>query len=176
MMNWVENVSSSIPDHSIDVRNTLIRIMKTQNLDEIDAHACALAAALVSGNGELGFAIEMFGPLQRAKSEINMAKSAATSANMHNIFNEFVQTVGYNELSNTLDNTITFPGLEIKFIMYLLAASVISHNSQVSGYFTKLIDSGVTVGAIKDIVTIAAVINTIGKIAPEVDQLIPSKF
>lgn len=182
MMNWVENVGASIPDHSKDVRNMLIKAMNTKAISELDAHACALAAALISSNGELGFAIEMFGPLQRARSEINIAKSAASLANMHNIYNNFIEqpcNQGNFQYEANIDNTIeeSFQGpLQTKFAMYSLAASVISHPLQANKHFTKLVEQGIGVEAIQDIVKIAAVINTIGKIAPEVDQLIPSKF
>lgn len=182
MINWVENVGASIPDHSKDVRNMLIKVMKTKAISELDAHACALTAALVSGNGELGFTIEMFGPLQKARSEINIAKSAASLSNMHNIYNGFIGqscNQGNFQYETDIDNTVeeSFQGpLQTKFAMYSLAASVISHPSQANKYFNKLVEQGITVEAIQDIVKIAAVINTIGKVAPEVDQLIPSKF
>lgn len=176
MMNWVETVSSSIPDHSTDVKTTLVKVMKTQNLTEIDAHACALAAALISGNGELGFAIEMFGPLQRARSEVNIAKSAATTANMHSIVDEFIQQSCSKEFTNQIENTVAYPGLETKFAMYSLAAGVIINTSHAKKHVAALFGQGVSIEAIEDIVTIAAVVNTIGKIAPEVDHLISSKL
>lgn len=168
MMYWVENVVASIPEHSKDVGTMLTTVMKTKNISEMDAHACALAAALISSNGELGFAIEMFGPLQRARSEINLAKSAASLSNMYNIYNSFAEA----HQAQTLDTVIA----DKKFTMYALAASVIAHPKQADKHVATLIEQGLSLEAIQDIVKIGAVINTIGKIAPEVDQLIPSKF
>lgn len=168
MMHWVENVVASIPEHSVDVATVLTTVMKTKNISEIDAHACALAAALISGNGELGFAIEMFGPLQKARSEINLAKSAASLSNMHNIYNSFAEVHQIQRLETDI--------VDEKFTMYSLAASVISHPKQADKCVLKLVEYGLNSEAIQDIVKIGAVINTIGKIAPEVDQLIPSKF
>lgn len=168
MIYWVENVSTSIPEHSVDVATMLTTVMNTKNISEIDAHACALAAALISGNGELGFAIEMFGPLQKARSEINLAKSAASLSNMHNIYNSIAEIHHMPRLETH--------SADKKFVMYSLAASVISYPKQADTYILKLVEHGLSTEAIQDIVKIGAVINTIGKIAPEVDQLIPSKF
>lgn len=168
MMHWVENVVASIPEHSADVATMLTTVMNTKNISEIDAHACALAAALISSNGELGFAIEMFGPLQKARSEINLAKSAASLSNMHSIYNSFAELHHMPRLETH--------STDEKFVMYSLAASVISQPKQADKHFLKLVEYGLSLEAIQDIVKIGAVINTIGKISPEVDQLIPSQF
>jgi len=180
-MNWVENVAFSIPDHSKDIRFMLTKIMKTKNLSEVDAHACALAAALTSGNGDLGFAIEMFGPLKRASAEIKAVKSAASLANMRNIYYKFIEQTEQVQLkidSSGIDCSAEkdCSGVpEEKFLMYSLAASVVNYAPAANTYVTKLMDQyNMSSEAIQDIAKIAAVINTIGKIAPEIDQLVPS--
>ncbi len=58
-MSWVEQVKESIPDHSKDIKLNLDSVMNRSGLDEIDAHACAFAAALAAGNGDLAFEISM---------------------------------------------------------------------------------------------------------------------
>ena len=57
-MNWVEQIKNSIPDHAKDIRLNLDAVINRSGLDEVDAHACALAAAIAAGNGELAFEIQ----------------------------------------------------------------------------------------------------------------------
>jgi AhpD family alkylhydroperoxidase len=61
-----------------------------------------------------------------------------------------------------------------KYEMYALAASIIDYcTPAANAHYRKLLDLGITMPAIQQIAKIAAVINTIGKIAPEIDQLVP---
>jgi hypothetical protein len=60
---WVDVVKTSIPEHLSYLERNFEIAMTQHGLDEIDAHGCALAAALASGNAELAFEISMNGPL-----------------------------------------------------------------------------------------------------------------
>jgi AhpD family alkylhydroperoxidase len=172
MMHWLENVGESIPEHSIDVKTALYAAMKSDLLDEVDVHACALAAALASANGELAFAIEMFGPLAKAKAEIRMAKTAVSVTNMHNVYDRFVAGSEAEFAHSGFEKPSNF---SMKYEMYALAASIIDYcTPAANAHYRNLLDLGVTMPAIQQIAKIAAVINTIGKIAPEIDQLVPS--
>lgn len=178
MINWVESVISSIPDHSKDVSSILEKIMKTSNLTEVDAHACALAAALASSNGELAFAIEMFGPLAKAKNEINLAKTAASFSNMINLYFNFVDNSHILCLAaepSNIDPPAISENDACKFAMYSLSASIVNYTDRANKHLRKLQECQLTMESIQDIAKIAAVINTIGKIAPDVNQLVSSK-
>ena len=63
--NWIDTVKLSLPEHATDLAENLSVVMTKypDSLSEIDAHACALAAAMASGNGELAFEISMNSPL-----------------------------------------------------------------------------------------------------------------
>ena len=63
--NWIDTVKLSLPEHAADLAENLSVVMTKypDSLSEIDAHACALAAAMASGNGELAFEISMNSPL-----------------------------------------------------------------------------------------------------------------
>jgi hypothetical protein len=63
--NWIDTVKLSLPEHASDLAENLSVVMTKypDSLSEIDAHACALAAAMASGNGELAFEISMNSPL-----------------------------------------------------------------------------------------------------------------
>lgn len=179
-MNWLENVKFSIPDHSKDIRLNLETVMTRSGLDEIDAHACALAAALATGNGDLAYAIQTFGPL-RGTTECTAAKSAASLMAMNNTYYPFVEMVGDPNLSGLP------PGLRMqvyssyggvskkKFEMYALCASIIGKCSHcVKSHYEVLKKEGMTVQELQAVGKIAAVINAIGKIAPDVNELVSS--
>lgn len=57
--NWIQAVKVSLPEHMHDLQNNLDSCMDTKYLSEQEAHSCALAAAITSGNGELAFEISM---------------------------------------------------------------------------------------------------------------------
>ena len=90
---WVANVKESIPDHSKDIKLNLDAVINRSGLDLVDAHACALAAAIAAGNGELAFEIQMNGPLMGAE-EREAAKSAASLMGQNNVWYPFVEMAG----------------------------------------------------------------------------------
>ena len=61
-MSWVDQVKESIPDHAKDIKLNLDAVINRSGLDEVDAHACAMAAAISAGNGELAYENGMNGP------------------------------------------------------------------------------------------------------------------
>ena len=62
-MSWVEQIKESIPDHAKDIKLNLDAVINRSGLDDVDAHACAFAAAVAAGKGDLAFEISMNGPL-----------------------------------------------------------------------------------------------------------------
>ena len=55
-MSWVDDIKDSIPDHAKDIRLNLDAVINRSGLSEVDAHACALAAAIASGYSSYHFA------------------------------------------------------------------------------------------------------------------------
>lgn len=179
-MNWVENVKNSIPDHSKDIRLNLDAVInRNGKLDEVDTHACALAAAIAANNGELAFAIQMLGPLQKHTAEVEAAKSAASLMGMNNVYYPFLEMVNDPELSGLP------PGLRMnvysnhggvskkKFEMYALAASIVGKCSHcIKSHYNDLKKEGMTVDQLQVVAKISAIITAIGKVAPDVDSLL----
>jgi len=99
-MNWVDDVKNSIPDHAKDIRLNLDSVINRSGLDEVDAHACALAAAIASSNGELAYEIQHNGPL-RGTDEREAAKTAAALMGMNNVYYPFVEMTGEEELKKS---------------------------------------------------------------------------
>ena len=170
-MSWVDQVKESIPDHSKDIKLNLDAVMNRSGLDEVDAHACAFAAAVAAGNGDLAFEISMNGPLM-GTDEREAAKTAASLMGMNNIYYPFV------EMTEDADLKGLPPGLRMnayanhggvskkKFEMYALAASIVGKcQFCVKNHYDVLKKEGMTVLELQAVGKIAAVINAIGKIA-----------
>jgi alkyl hydroperoxide reductase subunit D len=169
-MSWVDQVKESIPDHSKDIKLNLDAVMNRSGLDEVDAHACAFAAALAAGNGDLAFEISMNGPLM-GTDEREAAKTAASLMGMNNIYYPFV------EMTEDADLKGLPPGLRMnayanhggvskkKFEMYALAASIVGKcHFCVKNHYDVLKKEGMTVLELQAVGKIAAVVGAINKI------------
>lgn len=171
MSTWIEQVKNSIPEHAMDIKTNLDIISNQNMIDEVDAHACAFAAAISSGNGDLAFEISMNLPLA-GTTERTIAKTATALMGMHNIYCAFYEAVLDEELHNLppgnpgLTET-DFKGVEfLKFGMYALAASIASNSPYCTiKYYNILKDMGLTALQLQTIGQIASIASAVGKIA-----------
>lgn len=170
-MSWVDQVKESIPDHAKDIKLNLDAVMNRSGLDEVDAHACAFAAAIAANNGDLAFEISMNGPLA-GTDEREAAKTAAALMGMNNVYYPFV------EMTEDPDLKGLPPGLRMnayanhggvskkKFEMYALAASIVGKcQFCIKNHYDLLKKEGMTVTELQMVGKIAAVINAVGKVA-----------
>ena len=170
-MSWVDQVKESIPDHAKDIKLNLDAVMNRSGLDEVDAHACAFAAAVAAGNGDLAFEISMNGPLA-GTDEREAAKTAVALMGMNNVYYPFV------EMTEDPDLKGLPPGLRMnayanhggvskkKFEMYALAASIVGKcHFCVKNHYDVLKKEGMSVTELQAVGKIAAVINAVGKVA-----------
>jgi alkyl hydroperoxide reductase subunit D len=171
-MNWVDQVKNSIPDHAKDIKLNLDAVINRSGLDEIDAHACALAAAIMAGNGELAYEISMNGPLM-GTPEREAAKTAAALMGMNNVYYPFVEMTGDENLKGLpaglrMQAYATHGGVsKKKFEMYALCASIVGKcHFCVKSHYEILKNEGMTVQQLQAVGKIAAVLNAIGKVAP----------
>lgn len=169
-MSWVDEVKASIPEHSKDIKLNLDAVINRSGLDEVDAHACAFAAALAAANGDLAFEISMNGPLM-GTDEREAAKTAASLMGMNNVYYPFV------EMTEDPDLKGLPPGLRMsayanhggvskkKFEMYALAASIVGKcHFCVKNHYDVLKKEGMTVTELQAVGKIAAVVAAINKI------------
>jgi alkyl hydroperoxide reductase subunit D len=168
---WVANVKESIPDHSKDIKLNLDAVINRSGLDLVDAHACALAAAIASGNGELAFEIQMNGPLMGAE-EREAAKTAASLMGQNNVWYPFVEMAGDESMKGLpaglrMNAYTTHGGVsKKKFEMYSLAASIVGKcHFCVKAHYDTLKKEGMTTQELMSVGRIAAVINAVGKVA-----------
>lgn len=170
-MGWVDQVKNSIPEHAKDIKLNLDAVINRSGLDEIDAHACALAAAIMAGNGELAFEIGMNGPL-KGTPEREAAKTAAALMGMNNVYYPFVEMTGDANLKGLpaglrMQAYATHGGVsKKKFEMYALCASIVGKcHFCVKSHYDILKNEGMTVQQLQAVGKIAAVINAVGKVA-----------
>jgi alkyl hydroperoxide reductase subunit D len=169
---WVANIKESIPDHSKDIKLNIDAVINRSGLDLIDAHACALAAAIAAGNGELAFEIQMNGPLMGSE-EREAAKTAASLMGQNNVWYPFVEMAGDEGMKGLpaglrMNAYATHGGVsKKKFEMYSLAASIVGKcHFCVKAHYDTLKKEGMTTQELMSVGRIAAVVTAIGKIAP----------
>jgi lipoyl-dependent peroxiredoxin subunit D len=169
---WVANIKESIPDHSKDIKLNIDAVINRSGLDLIDAHACALAAAIAAGNGELAFEIQMNGPLMGSE-EREAAKTAASLMGQNNVWYPFVEMAGDEGMKGLpaglrMNAYATHGGVsKKKFEMYSLAASIVGKcHFCVKAHYDTLKKEGMTTQELMSVGRIAAVITAVGKVAP----------
>ena len=170
-VSWVDEVKNSIPDHAKDIKLNLDAVINRSGLEEVDAHACALAAAIMSNNGELAYEISMNGPLL-GTPEREAAKTAAALMAMNNTYYPFVEMTGDEQLKGLpaglrMNAYATNGGVsKVKFEMYALAASVVGKcHFCIKSHYELLKKEGMTVQQLQAVGKIAAVVGAINKIA-----------
>ena len=170
-MSWVDQVKESIPDHAKDIKLNLDAVMNRSGLDDVDAHACAFAAAVAAGNGDLAFEISMNGPLA-GTPEREAAKTVAALMGMNNVYYPFVEMTEDPDLKGLppglrMNAYATHGGVsKKKFEMYALAASIVGKcQFCIKNHYDLLKKEGMSVTELQMVGKIAAVINAIGKVA-----------
>jgi len=169
---WVDEVKASIPDHSKDIKLNLDTVINRSILDQVDVHACAYVAAVAAGNGGLAFEIEMNSPLFTNEKEREAAKTAASLMGMNNIWYPFVEMAGDESMKGLpvglrMNAYATHGGVsKKKFEMYALVASIIGKcHFCVKSHYDLLKAEGMSTQELMAVGRIAAVINSIGKVA-----------
>jgi alkyl hydroperoxide reductase subunit D len=172
-MSWVDRVKESIPDHAKDIKLNLDAVMNRSGLDAVDAHACAFAAAVSAGNGDLAFHIDNDpqSPLKDS-DESKAAKTAAALMGMNNMYYPFVEMADDPDLKGLppglrMNAYATHGGVsKKKFEMYALAASIVGKcHFCVKNHYDNLRKEGMTVQELQAVAKIASVINAVGKVA-----------
>lgn len=163
---WIEMISGSIPAHCEDIKVNLKAAFENLNLEEVDAHSCALAAAIATMNGELAFEMEMDDAI-RGKPEREAAKTAAALAAL---------MATHLDASDSLDGPATEFTLgewkktaevdEIKVGMYVYAAAVALRSKPLILEYGQLLQAaGLNIEQLRTIIKIASVTAAINKIA-----------
>ena len=164
---WVDIVKTSIPEHLSHLERNFEIVMTHHGLDEIDAHACALAAAIASGNGELAFEISMNGPLF-GRAERELVAQAVVSMSIDTVYLSYLDAVDI-----ALYNSPKSHSLEIfepimtdetgKAAAYAFAAAIVLKHSRTFALVELLEKRKFSREQVQDIANIAAVVASINK-------------
>lgn len=156
MNDWVTEVANSIPEHAKEVKDKLLSAINNSTLDKVDTHACALASAISSGNGELAFEISMNSPII-GLNEREAAKSAAAVVGINSAYQLFAN----QELSKLDFELVSSTKLE----MYALASSVASGYRYGIEQYSQSLKTQLSESDLNSIGEISAVVSAIGKVA-----------
>ena len=166
-MSWVDTIKESLPDYAKDTKLNLDAVMNRSTLDAVEAQACALAAAMATGNGKL---VSFIQSSIEDETERNAALTAGSIMAQNNVWYPYVEMVG-----GALDgippqlrmNAIASHGgtTKARFEAYSLAASIVGKcHFCVSAHFDTLKKEGYSIDQLRDIGRIAATINSIAKV------------
>ena len=166
-MSWVDQLKEAIPDYAKDIRLNLDSVVNRSALDKEEAQACALAAAVATGNGKI--VSILLGSIENAV-ERDAAMTAASLMSMTNTWYPYVEMVGggLDGIPPQLRmNAIASHGgtTKARFEAYSLAASIVGKcHFCVKAHFDTLKAEGYTVDQLRDIGRIAAVMTSVCRV------------
>jgi alkyl hydroperoxide reductase subunit D len=167
-MSWVEQIKEGLPEYAKDTKLNLDSVINRSTLDSVEANACALAAAMSTGNGKLVSFIQA--NIDDIK-ERDAALTASSLMGMNNVWYPYVEMADDANLkglpAQLRMNAISTHGGTTKerFEAYSLAASIVGKcHFCVKSHYDNLKKMGYTVEQLRDIGRIAAVITSVAKV------------
>lgn len=161
---WIDSVKMSLPDHYNVLEENLVSSMKNNTLDNIDAHGCALAAAIASGNMELAYEISVNSVLFGNDIRKSIANIVAGQS-IDTIINQYVDST-YKGNANTHKPMLLRDNIEndTRMAIYAYSAALVLGNHRSFVIVEVLKNSGYSDQQIQDIANIAATVSTLSKI------------
>jgi len=167
-MSWVEQIKEGLPEYAKDTKLNLDSVINRSSLDISEANACALAAAMATGNGKLVSFIQS--NLEDAR-ERDAALTASSLMAMNNVWYPYVEMADDANLkglpAQLRMNAISTHGGTTKerFEAYSLAASIVGKcHFCIKSHYENLKKMGYTVEQLRDIGRIAAVITSVARV------------
>jgi alkyl hydroperoxide reductase subunit D len=169
-MNWVDQIKEALPDYAKDTKLNLDAVIKRSSINEDIANACALAAAMATGNGKLvTFISSSFTEDQFVLRDAALTASAIMAAN--NVWYPYVEMAEDEQLKG-LPAQLRMNGIashggttKTNFEAFSLAASIVGKcHLCIKAHYDTLRKEGYTVEQLRDIGRIAAVINSVAKV------------
>jgi alkyl hydroperoxide reductase subunit D len=167
-MSWVNEIKEALPEYAKDTKLNLDSVINRSTLDVGVANACALAAAMATGNGKLVSFIQS--GLEDTK-ERDAALTAGSIMAMNNVWYPFVEMAEDERLTGLPAqlrmNAISSHGGTTKanFEAYSLAASIVGKcHFCVKAHYETLKQEGFTVEQLRDVGRIAAVITSVARV------------
>jgi alkyl hydroperoxide reductase subunit D len=167
-VSWVNDIKEALPEYAKDTKLNLDSVINRSTLDVGVANACALAAAMATGNGKLVSFIQS--GLEDTK-ERDAALTAGSIMAMNNVWYPFVEMAEDERLTGLPAqlrmNAISSHGGTTKanFEAYSLAASIVGKcHFCVKAHYETLKQEGFSVEQLRDVGRIAAVITSVARV------------
>ena len=167
-MSWIDQIKEALPEYAKDTKLNLDSVIKRSTLSPAEAEACALAAAVATGNGKI--VSLLIGNIED-QSEVNAALTAASLMAMNNVWYPFLEMAEDENLSGLPAqlrmNAIASHGgtTKARFESYSLAASIVGRcHFCVKAHYETLKKEGYSVENLRDIGRIASVMTSVSRV------------
>ena len=168
-MSWVDQIKEGLPEYAKDTKLNLDSVINRSTLNLVEANACALAAAMATGNGKL---VTFIQSNIADATERDAALTASSLMGMNNVWYPYIEMTDDPNLkglpAQLRMNAISTHGGTTKerFESYSLCASIVGKcHFCVKAHYDTLKAEGMSTQELMAIGRIAAVINSIGKVA-----------
>jgi lipoyl-dependent peroxiredoxin subunit D len=168
MSSWVDQIKAALPEYAKDTKLNLDAVINRSTLDLNEAEACALAAAVASGNGKI---VSVIMGNMEDQVEMQAALTAASLMAMNNVWYPFVEMAEDANLSGLPPqlrmNAIATHGgtTKARFEAYSLSASIVGKcHFCVKAHYETLRKEGYSVEQLRDIGRIAAVMTSVCRV------------
>jgi alkyl hydroperoxide reductase subunit D len=167
-MNWIDQIKSALPEYAKDTKLNLDAVINRSTLAKEEAEACALAAAVATGNGKI--VSVLLGNIEDTV-ERDAAMTAASLMAMNNVWYPYLEMADDANMSGLPAqlrmNAIANHGgsTKARFEAYSLAASIVGKcHFCVKAHYETLKQEGYTVEQLRDIGRIAAVMTSVCRV------------
>jgi alkyl hydroperoxide reductase subunit D len=168
MSSWVDQIKAALPEYAKDTKLNLDAVINRSTLDLNEAEACALAAAVATGNGKI---VSLLMGNIEDQVEMQAALTAASLMAMNNVWYPFVEMAEDANLAGLpaqlrMNAIATHGGTtRARFEAYSLAASIVGKcHFCVKAHYDTLRKEGYSVEQLRDIGRIAAVMTTVCRV------------
>ena len=167
-MSWIDQVKEALPEYAKDTKLNIDAVINRSTLDKTEAEACALAAAVATGNGKI---VSLLMGNMEDQTEMTAALTAASLMAQNNVWYPFVEMAGDEQLAGLPAqlrmNAIASHGgtSKARFEAYSLAASIVGKcHFCVKAHYDTLRKEGYSVEQLRDIGRIAAVMTSVCRV------------
>ena len=167
-MSWINQIKDALPEYAKDTKLNIDAVINRSTLDKTEAEACALAAAVATGNGKI---VSLLMGNMEDQTEMTAALTAASLMSMTNTWYPYVEMAGDEQLTGLPAqlrmNSIASHGgtTKARFEAYSLAASIVGKcHFCVKAHYDTLKKEGYTVEQLRDIGRIAAVMTSVCRV------------
>jgi alkyl hydroperoxide reductase subunit D len=168
MSSWVDQIKAALPEYAKDTKLNLDAVINRSTLDLNEAEACALAAAVASGNGKI---VSLLMGNIEDQVEMQAALTAASLMAMNNVWYPFIEMAEDANLAGLpaqlrMNAIATHGGTtRARFEAYSLAASIVGRcHFCVKAHYDTLRKEGYSVEQLRDIGRIAAVMTSVCRV------------